>query len=63
MARVAARKRSERVDSIHNDPEPDRAVAARIDARPGLYVPLVVADRALGGRCVRNDGAASVGPS
>jgi signal transduction histidine kinase len=48
MARVAARKQTERVDSIPDDPEADRAVAAQIDARAGLYVPLVVADRALG---------------
>jgi signal transduction histidine kinase len=48
MARVAARKRSERVDSIPDDPEADRAFAAQIEARAGLYVPLVVGDRALG---------------
>lgn len=48
MARVVARKRSELVDSIADDPEADRAVAAQIGARAALLVPLVVADRPLG---------------
>lgn len=48
MGRVVERKRSERVDSIADDPEADHALAAQIDARAALFVPLLVADRALG---------------
>ena len=46
--RVLARKRSERVDSVLDDPEVDRVVTRRLDARTGLWVPLIVRERAIG---------------
>jgi signal transduction histidine kinase len=46
--RVLARKRSERVDSVLDDPEVDRVVTRRLGARTGLWVPLVVRDKAIG---------------
>ena len=46
--RVLERRRAERVDSIIDDPEIDQEIARRVGARTGLYVPLVVRDRALG---------------
>lgn len=46
--RVFHRKRSERVDSVVEDPEVDQAVARRIGATTALYVPLLVGDRAIG---------------
>ena len=48
MGRVVERKRSERVDSIADDSEADHALAAQIEARAALFVPLLVGDRALG---------------
>ena len=47
-ARVLERRRSERVDAIIDDPEVDQQTARRLGARTGLYVPLVVRDRAIG---------------
>ena len=46
--RVLDRRRAERVDSIIDDPEVDQEIARRVGARTGLYVPLIVRDRALG---------------
>jgi signal transduction histidine kinase len=46
--RVLERRRSERVDSVLDDPEIDRGVTRRIAARTGLWVPLVVQDEAIG---------------
>jgi signal transduction histidine kinase len=46
--RVLARKRSERVDSVLDDPEVEQEAARRLGARSALYVPLVVRDRAIG---------------
>lgn len=46
--RVLERRRSERVDSIIDDPEIDQAAARQMDARAGLWVPLVVRERAIG---------------
>lgn len=46
--RVFERRRSERVDSLIDDPEVDQAMARRMGARTGLWVPLVVRDRAIG---------------
>ena len=46
--RVLERGRSERVDSLLEDPEVDQDVARRLGATTGLYVPLVVRDRAIG---------------
>jgi signal transduction histidine kinase len=47
-ARVLQRKRSERVDSVLDDPEIDPQVTRRIGAKTGLYVPLLARDEALG---------------
>ena len=46
--RVLDRRRSERVDSVLDDPEVDRDVTRLVAARSGLWVPLVVGDRAIG---------------
>jgi signal transduction histidine kinase len=46
--RVLERRRTERVDSIIDDPEVDQEVARRFQASTGLYVPLLVRDRAIG---------------
>jgi signal transduction histidine kinase len=46
--RVLERRRSERVDSILEDPEVDRQVARRLETRTGLWVPLLVQDRPIG---------------
>jgi signal transduction histidine kinase len=47
-ARVLDRRRSERVDALIDDPEVDQQTARRLGARTGLFVPLVVRDRAIG---------------
>ncbi len=46
--RVLERGRSQRVDSLLEDPEVDQDVARRLGATTGLYVPLLVRDRAIG---------------
>jgi len=46
--RVLERGRSERVDSLLEDPEVHQDAARSFGARTGLYVPLVVRDRAIG---------------
>jgi signal transduction histidine kinase len=46
--RVLASKHSERVDSVLDDPDVDRMVTRRLGARTGLWVPLIVRDRAIG---------------
>jgi signal transduction histidine kinase len=46
--RVLERRRSERVDSVLDDPEVDRVFTRRVDARAGLWVPLLVQDRPIG---------------
>ena len=46
--RVLARRRSERVDSVLDDPEVEQEAARRLGARSALYVPLVVRDEAIG---------------
>ena len=47
-ARVLERRRSERVDSLIDDPEVDQQIARHMGARTGLFVPLVVRDRPIG---------------
>jgi two-component system, NarL family, sensor histidine kinase DevS len=47
-ARVLERRRSERVDSLLEDPEVDQGTARRMGARTGMWVPLIVRDRAIG---------------
>jgi signal transduction histidine kinase len=46
--RVLERKRSERVDSVLDDPEVEQEAARRLGARSALYVPLLVRDEAIG---------------
>jgi signal transduction histidine kinase len=46
--RVFDRRRSERVDSVIDDPEVNQGVARRVAARTGLWVPLVARDRVIG---------------
>jgi two-component system, NarL family, sensor histidine kinase DevS len=46
--RVLERRRSERVDSTLEDVEVDQEIARRMGLRTGLFVPMVVADRAIG---------------
>jgi signal transduction histidine kinase len=48
MGRVFDRKRSERVDSMLDDPEVEQSIARRIGARAALFVPLLARDRAIG---------------
>jgi signal transduction histidine kinase len=45
---VLERRRSERVDSILDDPETNPELARRLQARAGLYVPLLTRDHAVG---------------
>jgi signal transduction histidine kinase len=47
-ARVLQRGRSERVDSLLEDPEVNQDVARRLGASTGLYVPLLARDRPIG---------------
>jgi signal transduction histidine kinase len=46
--RVLARRRSERVDSVIDDPEVHQEVTRRAGVRTGMYVPLVAQDRLIG---------------
>jgi len=46
--RVLERGRSERIDSVLDDPEIDQNAARRLGARSALYVPLVVAGGSIG---------------
>jgi signal transduction histidine kinase len=46
--RVLERRRSERVDSVIDDPEVDQALARQMGARTGIWVPLVIRDRPIG---------------
>jgi signal transduction histidine kinase len=46
--RVLERRRSERVDSIIEDPEMDQETARRMGLQTGLFVPLIVRDRPIG---------------
>jgi two-component system, NarL family, sensor histidine kinase DevS len=46
--KVLERRRSERVDSVLDDPEVDQDVARRLNMRSALYVPLVVRGEAIG---------------
>ncbi len=45
---VLARRRSERIDSVIDDPEVNREVTRRAGARTGMWVPLVARDQAIG---------------
>jgi signal transduction histidine kinase len=46
--RVLQRRRSERVDSVLEDPEVDQNAARRFGVRSALYVPLIARGRAIG---------------
>jgi signal transduction histidine kinase len=46
--RVLERGRSERVDEVLEDPEVDQQAARRLGVRSGIYVPLLVQNRAIG---------------
>jgi signal transduction histidine kinase len=46
--RVLDRRRSERLDSLIDDPEADREFARRMGMRAALFVPLLVGERAIG---------------
>jgi len=46
--RVLERRRTERVDSLAGDPEVDHQATRPLDARTGLYVPLIAAARPIG---------------
>ncbi|HYQ10311.1 MAG TPA: GAF domain-containing protein, partial [Gaiellaceae bacterium] len=46
--KVFARRRSERIDSVLDDPEVHQEVTRRLGARTGMWVPLVARDRAIG---------------
>jgi two-component system, NarL family, sensor histidine kinase DevS len=48
VGRVVERARSERVDSLLEDPEVDQDVVRRMGFTTGLYVPLIVEGRAIG---------------
>jgi signal transduction histidine kinase len=47
-ARVMERGRSERIDSLLEDPEVDQEIARRLGASTGLYVPLRARERTIG---------------
>ncbi len=47
-AAALARRRSERIDSVIDDPEVDQVIASRLGARSELVVPLLVGHRPLG---------------
>jgi signal transduction histidine kinase len=47
-SRVLERRHSERVDSLIDDPEVEQQAARYMGARTGLFVPLIVRDRAIG---------------
>jgi signal transduction histidine kinase len=46
--RVLERRRSERIDAVLDDPEVDQTIARRFGFSAGLYVPLLLHDRAIG---------------
>jgi signal transduction histidine kinase len=46
--RVLERRRSERVDSVLDDPEVDQEIARQLGVMTGLYVPLVLRDHPIG---------------
>jgi len=45
---VLERRRSERIDSVIDDPEVNREVTRRAGARTGMWVPLIARDQAIG---------------
>jgi two-component system, NarL family, sensor histidine kinase DevS len=45
---VLARRRSERIDSVLDDPEVHQEVSRQLGARTGMWVPLIARDRVIG---------------
>ena len=45
---VLERRRSERIDSVIDDPEVHQELTRRVGARTGIWVPLIARDRAIG---------------
>lgn len=45
---VLARRRSERIDSVMDDPEVHQEVSRRLGARTGMWVPLIAREQAIG---------------
>ena len=45
---VLERRRSERIDSVMDDPEVHQEVSRRLGARTGMWVPLIARDRVIG---------------
>src|SRR5947208_6749963 len=45
---VLERRRSERIDSVIDDPEVHQEVSRQLAARPGMWVPLIARDQAIG---------------
>jgi two-component system, NarL family, sensor histidine kinase DevS len=45
---VLERRRSERIDSVLDDPEVHQEVSRQLSARTGMWVPLIARDRAIG---------------
>jgi signal transduction histidine kinase len=45
---VLERRRSERIDSVMDDPEVHQEVSRRLSARTGMWVPLIARDKAIG---------------
>ena len=45
---VLARRRSERIDSVLDDPEVHQEISRRLAARTGMWVPLIARDEAIG---------------
>ena len=45
---VLERRRSERIDSVMDDPEVHQEVSRRLSARTGMWVPLIARDRVIG---------------
>ena len=45
---VLERRRSERIDSVIDDPEVNREVTRRAGARTGMWVPLIARDQVIG---------------
>jgi two-component system, NarL family, sensor histidine kinase DevS len=45
---VLARRRSERIDSVLDDPEVHQEVSRQLAARTGMWVPLIARDKAIG---------------
>src|SRR4051794_38956110 len=46
---VIARRRSERIDSVMDDPEVHQEVSRRVEARTGMWVPLIGREDVIGG--------------